>query len=117
MRWRAVAFVLVLALYARASAAPLARVPGRSADLSFLYRVIDVHIAKSSADEVRLFKLSAPRGDGTILAIQVIAGSRPPAGKLARVVAWNLPYSIRTVEAFSLDNTTIKIDGWTYERG
>ena len=39
------------------------------------------------------------------------------SGKMSKVMAWNLPYSMRRVDAILLDNTTVTIDGWTYERG
>jgi hypothetical protein len=112
MRRLMVASALLIGPCAVAASAPFQVFPVGDPDLSFLYYVVDIHTARSAGEEVRVFEPGRPQSDGANLAIRVVADKRLPPGTAARIAVWSLPYRVESIEAVSLDDTTIKIDGW-----
>ena len=109
--------VTLLTLSTPALTDQIVSMPPRGADLSFLHRIVGIHVAKSMMDEVWLMEVSSGAGDEITLALRVLGASRPPAGKIGRIEIWNLPYKLRTVESVAIVGTTVTIQGWTYDKG
>ena len=104
--------VLAVVFCTKAAAAPLEAVAPDDTNLSYVYHIVDIQTVRSAGIEVRVFQLGKSQDEEANLAVRVVADKRLPPGKVARIAVWSLPYRLESIEAVSLDDTTIRIDGW-----
>ena len=115
-----IAMVISLLMSGAFGADSLKPVPVRGSPISAIYRIGDVHEARTDTDVVRAYYVSqlGSKDSGESVVLQAISDNRAPSqGKSSRVLVWNLGGALREIHGITIVGTKVSIKGWGYTQG